>query len=77
MKYPYTPVYVHVLSAHFRAYRQALEKLQLDNAYLFLTRGEREEPGWTKEVWNSFIPTRMSILVWQLFQNRDCLQRKI
>lgn len=32
MKYPYAPVYLQVLSAHFRAYIQALEKLQLDIA---------------------------------------------
>lgn len=32
MKYPCTPVYLQVLSAHFRAYIQALEKLQLDIA---------------------------------------------
>lgn len=32
MKYPYAPLYVQVLSAHFRAYIQALEKLQLDIA---------------------------------------------
>jgi hypothetical protein len=41
------------------------------DAYFLISEGEEEEEcDWVKDVWNQFIPSNMSILVWRLFNER-------
>jgi hypothetical protein len=46
------------------------ESYTVKNPYLSLSESGREEPIWTKEVWNALIPSKLSIMVWRFLQNR-------